>query len=430
MRIRSSRWLTPLTVVALLVVGCGDSGADGTDTTLTETTAAAPSTTIATETANTTTPTATTQPPPTTTSVPAVVDAREWLDDVSDVEIAPDGSIIVAGPSGVASLDAAGEWTLVDVSGLPEGSGLDDGLPGRMINLIAVGPEGELWVTGHATSSADDQEFGGTVDEWIDGRFLTWIALRDCTATPCGWKVFTSDEIPELRGDIGDMAVSEEGTVYATVGENQLLVHNGTEWASHTVPDLPTGWDGSVSPWSSSLAIQTDGVVWAGTNAPETGGRGLYSFSDNELAHHSADDGLPSNSTFQVAAAPDGSIWVATDTLYNDPATASPDAADGVARYDGDEWTTYNMDDGLLSNDAVIATGADGTVWAIHNEIPPYGYARFNGTTWTTYPTDPPTGGFRSAVDADGTLWTTANGELISFDGTTRTAYPTPFTHP
>ena len=170
--------------------------------------------------------------------------------------------------------------------------------------------------------------------------------------------------------------------------------------------------------------------MWAGTNAPETGGRGLYSFGDNEFTQHSADDGLPSNYTFQVAAAPDGSIWVATDALYNDPATASPDAAAGVARYDGTEWIAYTMEDGLLSNDAFIATGADGTVWAIHSEIPPYGYARFNGTTWTTYPTDQPVGGFRAAVDANGTLWTTANEELISFDGTTRTAHPSPFTRP
>lgn len=59
-----------------------------------------------------------------------------------------------------------------------------------------------------------------------------------------------------------------------------------------------------------------------------------------------------------------------------------------------------------------------------------HGYARFNGTTWTTYPTDEPVGGFQAAVDANGTLWATTNGELTNFDGTTRTAYPSPFTRP
>lgn len=350
----------------------------------------------------------------------AAVDAAEWLDDVSDVEIAPDGSIIVSGPSGIASLDAAGEWTLIDVTDLPEGSGLD-GLPGRMIDMITIGSDGELWAAGSATSAVDDQEFGGTVNGWIDARFLTWIALRDCAATPCTWHVFTSDEILDLEGGVGDIAVSEEGTVYASVGENLLLVYNGTEWASHTVAGLS-----NVGPWSGSIAVTADGVVWAGTNA----GRGLYSFNGNEFTRHPTDTGLPSNDTFQVAAAPDGSIWVATDALYNDPSTAAPDEAAGVARYDGTGWTTYTIDDGLLSNDAYVATGPDGTVWAIHSEIPPYGYAQFNDTAWTPYPTDQPVGGFRAAVDANGTLWTTAHGELISFDGTTRTTYPSPFTRP
>jgi hypothetical protein len=38
-------------------------------------------------------------------------------------------------------------------------------------------------------------------------------------------------------------------------------------------------------------------------------------------------------------------------------------------------------------------------------------------------------------VDANGTLWmpanwTAAKGDLVSFDGTTRTTYPSPFTRP
>jgi hypothetical protein len=154
------------------------------------------------------------------------------------------------------------------------------------------------------------------------------------------------------------------------------------------------------------------------------------SFDGTEIVRYTTEDGMPSGNAFQVAVSVDGSIWVATDTLYNDPSTALPDQAAGVARYDGTTWTTYTMDDGLLSNDAFVATGPDGTVWAIHSEIPPFGYARFNGTGWTAYPTDRLVGGFRAAVDANGTLWTAANGELVSFDGTKKTTYPSPFTRP
>ena len=84
------------------------------------------------------------------------------------------------------------------------------------------------------------------------------------------------------------------------------------------------------------------------------------------------------------------------------------------------------MADGLLSNDAFIASGPDGTVWAIHSEIPPYGYTRFDGTTWSTYPTDQLAGGYRAAVDAEGTLWMIAPDGLVSFDGTATIVYPSP----
>lgn len=407
----SPRWLIPLTVVVLLLPACSDSADEAADTTLAPTTIEAVTSTTA-------------APATATTAVDdaAAAGQLDWLGDVQDVAIAPDGSIFVAAAAGVASLDVSGGWTLIDVTDLPEGSGLDDGWPGRMINMITVGPDGKLWVAGTAATDADDEDFGGIVSEWTGGRTLTWIARHDCDATPCSWQVFTSDEIPDLAGDIGDIVVSDQGTVYASVGENLLLVYNDTEWESHTVAGLS-----NVGPWSRSLSVATNGVLWAGTNDPGQG-RGLLSFDGTDIVRYSTEDGLPADNTFQVAAATDGSIWVATDVLYTDPSTASPDAAAGIARFDGTTWTSYTMADGLLSNDAYIATGPDGTVWAIHSEIPSYGYAHFNGMTWTAYPTDEPVGGFRAAVDANGTLWTTANGELISFNGTTTTTYSSPFT--
>ena len=58
---------------------------------------------------------------------------------------------------------------------------------------------------------------------------------------------------------------SADGAVYASLGENQLIVFDESGWKAYTVPDLPTGWDGSISPWSASLAVGTDGLLWAGT---------------------------------------------------------------------------------------------------------------------------------------------------------------------
>ncbi len=359
----------------------------------------------------------------------------EWMRAFNDVAVTADGQVYASAAVGIAALDELGEWTIVDLDGLPEGAGADEFLPGRLINNVTTGPDGQLWATGWAHSTIDDEAFGGMADGWTLSRDLSWIARHDCVADVCSWEVFTSDDTPELLitdgrsgwpADIGDVAIGADGTVYASVGENQLVVYDRSGWDAHAVPDLPTGWNGSVTPWSSSLAVGTDGLVWAGTNSGDTG-RGLFMFDGAEFTHLTSADGLPDDNAFQVAVASDGTIWVATDALYTDPATASPDEAAGVASYDGTTWTTYTLADGLLSNDGIVAAGPDGTVWVVHGEVGQSGYARFDGTGWTAYPTDLPVGGFRAVVDSEGTLWSTAEDGLVRFDGTTKTVYESPF---
>jgi hypothetical protein len=345
---------------------------------------------------------------------------------VSDVVVAQDGLVYALAPIGIASLDGTGEWTPIGIDELPEGSPVDTSLPGRALGNLAIGPSGDLWAGGTSWSTVDDEEFGGAVVKIMgfeEARAVTWVARYDCGQVSCSWTVFTT-HLAAGR-DIGDIAVSADGTVYASAGENMLLAFDGTAWESHTVPVPELG----PGPWSGSLAVSVDGVVWAGTNDPGEG-RGVFAFDGTVFTHYTTDDGLPSDNAFQVTAAADGTIWVATDTLYNDPATASREAAAGIASFDGTAWTTYTIADGLLSNDAVVATSSDGTVWAVHSEIPPYGYARFDGTLWTSYPSEPPVGGFRATAAPDGTLWTISDQGLISFDGTTRTIHPSPFPRP
>jgi hypothetical protein len=330
--------------------------------------------------------------------------------EVSDIDVAPNGLVYVAGGAGVASLDSEGDWTLLDIDGLPEGTGTEDGYPGRIVEQITFGPDGALWVAGIATSPAEDWQFGGILGwGWEDGRFLYWVAIR-CPL--CGeWQVYTSNEVPELEGSFGDVALAADGTLYASMDGTQLLVFDGTTWESHR---LPTGWLWSGDPWSASITVGTDGVLWAAKS-----GSGLIAFDGADFVPPMGflDD------IYQVTAGLDGTIWVATDTEGSDPAEAA-----GVAAFDGTSWTIYTTADGLLSNHAVIATGSDGTVWAVHSDDPPFGYSRFDGVGWSAWEFDLPVGDRQAAVAADGTLWTKDNQLVISFDGITRTIYSAPFT--
>ncbi len=361
---------------------------------------------------------------PGTNSADPVTPTNDWMGAIGDVAVAPDGTVYGSAPLGIASLDTTGDWTLLNIDALPEGQGLEGAWPGRTIDHVAVGADGTLWVAGVATSTVEDEEFGGQIDGWSGvARHLGFVARRDCTGGQCSWIVFTSDETPGLAWSVGDLVVAPDGSVYAAgSSEPVLLVFDGAQWRSHSVP----GFTNNVSPWSGSLAVAADGTVWAGTNDPGLG-RGLYAFDGESFIHYTSQDGLPSDNVFQVSAGSDGLLWVATDALYGDPDTAAPDAAGGIASFDGVAWTTYTMADGLLTNDAIVAAGDDGTVWAIHSEIRPHGVSHFDGGSWTAQETETRFGGFRSAVAPDGSLWTTSQGALIHYDGETATVYPSPF---
>jgi hypothetical protein len=362
---------------------------------------------------------ASTEPPTTAGQVAS----DEWRKAISDVEVASDGTVYGAASLGIATLDASGAWDLIDVEGLPEGQH-SGRWPGRSIDQVTIGPDGTLWVAGVATSAVDDYSFGGQIDGWSkESRHLGFIARRDCDDESCSWAVSTSDEVPGLAWGVGDIAVASDGTVYAvSATDPSLLVFDGGQWRSHRVPGLGT----NVAPWSGSLAVTADGTVWAGTNDPG-GGRGIYAFDGESFTHYDARDGLPSNNVFQVSAGPDGTVWVATDALYVDFETGAAGTAGGVASFDGETWTSYTTADGLLSNDAIVVAGVDGTVWAIHHEGPPYGVSHFDGSSWSAYETDTSLGGFRSAVAPDGSLWTVSQEGLIHYDGDTITVHPSPF---
>jgi len=361
-------------------------------------------------------------------------------DTPSALAVSSDGVVYVANSTRIARRDGSGQWDSIDLGALPTGRSIvgAESMPGRSIENLAVAPDGTLWAAGSAYSDVDDVEFGGVADGWFDVRRLSWIAAYDCDPAACRWEVATSNDEPvlvrtaglhEWPVSAGDLEVADDGSVYAPVDGPALLQIDGDTWTAHQ----RVGFESNVYPWSGSIAITDDGTVWAGLFHPGEDlageGLGLISFDGASFTHHTTDTGLPSNSVFQVAAAPDGSLWAATDTFYSNPETARPDAADGVFHFDGTEWTSFTMDDGLLSNDAVVVVGADNTVWALHYEIPPYGYSSYADGIWTSHPTDPVGFGFGAVMAPDGTLWSIdwSNGELINFDGATTVVHTPPF---
>ncbi len=81
--------------------------------------------------------------------------------------------------------------------------------------------------------------------------------------------------------------------------------------------------------------FQSDGSMWVGTDraidvfaAPDVG---------QKIAEYTWDDGLAASSAEDLAAGADGSIWAAH-------------LAEGVSRFDGEQWRKFTIDDGLADN--------------------------------------------------------------------------------
>lgn len=296
------------------------------------------------------------EPAPTTTTAPLPAGSAAY--DVRGVAVAPDGSLWAATDAGIA------HWNLA--TGTPTLYSTEDGLPTDDVWVVAVGSDGTVWTRGSG-----------------------WIARFDGS-----WTTFSAP-LSE-----GPMAVGPDGAVWTAFGERDLARFDGSEWQTF---EAPLSLDQGVSvPWTGFLDVAADGTVWAGTHGLE----GVFAFDGANWTHYPSVDGLPAPLSDNVAAAPDGTVWVGSVS-----GDGSPGA--GAARLDGSTWTVYTTADGLLDDAPDVAVGADGTVWAVHQN----GVSRFDGDTWTAFPGVTGIGMF-AAVDASGTLWMPSrDGGVIGFDG-------------
>ncbi|MBC7951022.1 MAG: regulator [Rhodospirillaceae bacterium] len=93
-----------------------------------------------------------------------------------------------------------------------------------------------------------------------------------------------------------------------------------------------------------SIAVDDDGSVWAGT-----WGGGLSHFDGKQWKTMTMADGLPSNHIFMLKKK-DGVLWVGTNR--------------GLAKYDGKGFTTFGVSDGLFSESVFsMAFGKDNSTW-------------------------------------------------------------------
>ena len=242
---------------------------------------------------------------------------------------------------------------------------------------------------------------------------------------------------------VTSVAVTPDGAAWFASGDQSLSTNgsglsqfDGQKWQYHL-------GDAEVT----ALAVAPDGSLWAGA------GCGIQRFDGavwETLAR--CDEELPVGNILDIEFALDGSAWVATglnlvhqydgqswmahDKLVHS-VVAAPDGAiwvngwDGtlgsqyVARFDGNDWTTYSTADSFAGSFLVSAVTPDGRVWGT---VPERGLAAFDGlaapegqtwtddASWTFYALPEGFLGGGPVVAPDGALWLRSRQGVARFD--------------
>jgi len=182
-------------------------------------------------------------------------------------------------------------------------------------------------------------------------------------------------------------------------------------WNSSTVTIVPAGtWINYTSRAEVTAIVDDGNDLWVGSY----GGLTTLDKTTGEMTHYNAaNSGLPDNMISDIARDVNGDWWIGTDN--------------GLAKFDGTNWTVYTSANSPLPRDDItcLAIDADGVKWI---GVFMGGLFRYDGVDWTVYNTGNsglPNDDFRSiAIDEDGNKWLGTNGGgLAKFDGMNWTVY-------
>lgn len=374
-------WLRPLAVAATaaivvialiggavwLVEWRSSDGPQGIDAPITTTTRTVTTTTVDATTTTPTTeastaPTSTRGPSTTATTLPSPIETAfgtlEWVRTrgcVTDLEVAPDGSIWAAcGSSGILELDGDAWVEPFDAedAGAFDLAFSDDG---TLVAAHWVDGEYTLSIWRDETWTSTDVDFVGGVATGPDGT--VWAATGDscipepCAATPLLHLVGTSWEavpnsVPDeslLAGLLGpgDVAFGEWMGITTRT--------DGVVFAHHSVGGGVFSWDGHLTRVTDGVEymwVALDGSLWAEMSPEAAGDWQLRQLTGGRWIQHTEVSRI-----VDMAFSPDGGLWAVSD-------------GDGAFHYDGSEWVRLTSDDGLPTDMLTAVTIApDGTVW-------------------------------------------------------------------
>jgi ligand-binding sensor domain-containing protein len=227
--------------------------------------------------------------------------------------------------------------------------------------------------------------------------------LSTITAQGSSWKIIkpTNTGIPGEIVRLGKF--DPQGNLWVAArwpfwGEGGVAKYDGTKWTAYSNVD---SW--MPSDIVNSIAFQTNGVAWIGTDS------GLVRFDGSTAQLFNMNNApFPSNNISSVNVDGSGNIWFISKSVTT--------TAHGVIKYDGSTWTVYDASNSGIPYFDITTIGIDpanrlwvGT-WAL-------GIAMFDGSQWTVYNSGNSNfnGGEVSGFEftPNGDVWVTSSGSGI-----------------
>ena len=160
--------------------------------------------------------------------------------------------------------------------------------------------------------------------------------------------------LPDQR--VNAVSVDESGAIWVGTPSSLLQQAGEKGWLEWTVPnDFIFG--------ASDITPLEDGSIWF-----PSFGNGLLHLTPNTQTAYDLSSGIADNYFQSSTAASDGTLWFGT--WENGM----------VSMLNGQQWTNYGPEDGLVSNDNVyaMASSPDGTIWAGTQN----GLGMYDGRIW------------------------------------------------
>jgi len=290
------------------------------------------------------------------------------------------GSLWVGTSAGVHEIDLESQAVLHTFT-------REDGLANEYVFAIGVDPAGNKWFGTNAGGMTRYREgewktwfpMHGLADYWVyafawqpDGTqwIGTWAGANSLDPKTETMKTYVNELVNEW---VYGIAVDSKSRIWFGT-EGGITRYDGSAWKSWTHADglgaddpdkkpfsrntglgtrsrhdlgLLSGGEATYNPsYVFAVLVDSQDHLWAGT-----WGGGLARYDGERWTNYTVDDGLAGDIVYSLAQEPSGVLWIGTNR--------------GLSRFDGTNWTTYGPHDGFADlNVYAVAIAPNGEIWA------------------------------------------------------------------